>query len=634
MATDLKANLPQFNTAYQDSIEHPELFWQEQAEQFISWDSPWQHVTQGQFADGDMAWFVGGKLNACYNCLDRHLPQHHNKIALYFEGNDPQEQRAITYGELFEQVCRFANVLKTHHVKQGDVVCIYMPMIPEALIAMLACARIGAIHSVIFSGFSAQALQSRLDAMSCQVLITADYGFRGTKKVAIKEQVDKALEHYQGIRSVLVVQRDTQHTVFMQPQRDYWYHEAVQHHTAVCPITNVQATDPLFILYTSGSTGSPKGIVHATGGYLTYVATTFKHVFDYQSSDIFFCTADIGWITGHSYLIYGPMCHAATQVLFEGIPTYPSAERYWQLIDRYNVTIFYTAPTAIRTLMRFGDEPLQTTSRKSLRILGSVGEPINPEAWEWYATVVGHSRCPIVDTWWQTETGGIMITPPPHITPQKPGSASFAFFGIKPAIVDEHGSQLDGECTGDLVITMPWPGMMQTIYNDKQRMLDAYFKKYPGSYLTGDTAHRDSDGYYWIIGRNDDVINVAGHRLGTAEIESAIGDVAGVAESAVVDVPHDIKGHAIYAFVTLKKDVIVTATLKHEIIEHISKVIGPIAKPEVIQFASDLPKTRSGKILRRILRKIAVGDVSELGDISTLSNPEVVEELIKEAAKG
>jgi acetyl-CoA synthetase len=630
MTTYKAPEIVAFFEQYQHSIEQPDAFWAEQATQFISWDKPWNHVTTGSLKEGTSTWFDGAKLNACYNCLDRHLPKHENKVAIYWEGNQPNEYREITYGELHQEVCRFANVLKAHRINKGDIVCIYMPMLPEAAVAILACARIGAVHSVVFGGFSAQALQKRLEDTNCKVLITADCSTRGSKKINLKEHADIALEHYKKIHSLIVVKRSLDPNVVMRPQRDYWYHEEIRTQKTTCPLVSISATDPLFILYTSGSTGHPKGIVHAAGGYLTYAATTFKYVFDYKEQDVFFCSADIGWITGHSYFIYGPMCHAATQVMFEGIPTYPTTERYWQIIDKYKVTTFYTAPTAIRSLMRDGDTPLESTSRDSLRILGSVGEPINHEAWEWYYNKVGKQQCPIVDTWWQTETGGIMITPLPGITPQKPGAASWAFFGITPAIVNNNGEIQEGECLGDLVITSTWPGIMHSIYHDKQRMIDTYFSKYPGYYLTGDTAHRDEDGYYWIIGRNDDVINISGHRIGTAEVESAIGETAGVAESAVVDVPHEIKGHGIYAFVTLKKDVAESEQLKQAILNNVTRIIGPFAKPEVIHWTSDLPKTRSGKIMRRILRQIAAGEIDELGDTSTLSNPEIVTELVKQ----
>lgn len=619
-----------YRKQYQFSIDQPATFWEQQANELISWDRPWKDVITGSLADQSVRWFEGASLNACYNCLDRHLPQHNDRIALHWVGNESNESRSITYGELYEEVCRFANVLKTHTVSKGDVVTLYMPMIPEAVIAMLACARIGAVHSVVFAGFSTKALQTRLQETASKLLITADYSYRGTKEIALKANADAALNDCPHVHSMIVVHRSSKTDVHMQPERDYWYHEELRDAKPKCAITNIKANDPLFVLYTSGSTGQPKGILHAAGGYLVYAATTFKHVFDYQPQDIFFCTADIGWITGHSYLVYGPLCHAATQVMYEGIPTYPNASRFWDIIDEYKVSLFYTAPTAIRALMREGDEALETTNRNSLRVLGSVGEPINPEAWEWYYTKVGHQQCPIVDTWWQTETGGIMITPLPGITPQKPGSASWPFYGITPAIVDKEGDILEGECVGDLVITTPWPGMMQTIYKDKQRMASVYFSKYPGKYLTGDTAHRDQDGYYWITGRNDDVINVSGHRLGTAEIESAILETPGVAEAAVVDVPHEIKGSGIYVFVTLKKGITPSPELQQSIIRNVENNIGAIAKPQVVHWAADLPKTRSGKIMRRILRKIASGDTDELGDISTLSNPEIVHRLIDE----
>ena len=619
-----------YRQQYKNSIEHPQDFWGQQAHELISWEQPWKSVLSGSLADQSIQWFEGASLNACYNCLDRHLPEHAHKIALYWVGNEPNESRRISYGELHEEVCRFANILKSHTISKGDVVTIYLPMIPEALIAMLACARIGAIHSVVFAGFSAKALHTRLHETASKLLITADYSYRGTKEIQLKVNADAALTEAPHVHSVIVVHRSSKMDISMQPERDYWYHEELRNAKPSCPITYIKANDPLFILYTSGSTGQPKGVLHTAGGYMVYAAMTFKHVFDYQPQDIFFCTADIGWITGHTYCVYGPMCHAATQIMFEGIPTYPSAARYWEIVDEYNVTLFYTAPTAIRALMRENDDTLSTTSRTSLRLLGSVGEPINPEAWEWYYTKVGHQQCPIVDTWWQTETGGIMITPLPGITPLKPGSASWPFYGITPAIVDEKGSILEGECVGDLVITTPWPGMMHTLYKNKQRMSNVYFSKYPGKYLTGDTAHRDKDGYYWIIGRNDDVINVSGHRLGTAEIESALLETPGVAEAAVVDIPHEIKGSSIYAFVTLKKGVLPSPELKKSIIDNVVTDIGAIARPQHIHWSTDLPKTRSGKIMRRVLRKIARGETDELGDTSTLSNPESIIRLLEE----
>jgi acetyl-CoA synthetase len=634
MSTQQAPETAAFKKDYQHSIENPEEFWAQKANELISWEKPWDTVKSGDLADGSVTWFDGAVLNPCYNCVDRHLPEHKDKIAVHWEGNEPNEYRDITYGDLYEEVCRFANVLKSHRVSKGDVVCIYMPMIPEAAIAILACARIGAIHSVVFAGFSAQALETRLKNTDCKVLITADISMRGNKAVPLKKNADAAIENHKDVHTVIVVKRSLNENVPMQTERDYWYHNEVRNQKTECPVTPLAATDPLFILYTSGSTGEPKGILHVVGGYLTYAATTFKYVFDYQESDIFFCTADIGWITGHTYFIYGPMCHAATQVMFEGIPTYPNAGRFWDIIDKYKVTTFYTAPTAIRALMRQGDKILEKSSRDSLRILGSVGEPINPEAWQWYYNVVGKQHCPIVDTWWQTETGGIMITPIPGITPLKPGSASWPFFGITPAIVDDEGKSLEGETLGNLVITSSWPGMMNTIYKDKDRMIRTYLTKFPGMYLTGDSAQRDKEGYYWIIGRNDDVINVSGHRLGTAEIESAILETAGITEAAVVDVPDSIKGQEICAFVTLKKGTSPSDALRETIINNVERIIGPIARPKLIHWVPDLPKTRSGKIMRRILRKIAAGDTDELGDTSTLSNPEIIAELMKHDAAG
>ena len=629
MSSDTAPSIDAYKKKYQDSIEDPEAFWGQQAEQLISWEKPWKTVLKGQFGDTKLSWFDGATLNACYNCLDRHLDKHKDKVALYWEGNEPNEFRAYTYQELYEAVCRFANVLKEHKITKGNTICIYMPMIPEAAIAMLACARIGAVHSVVFGGFSAEALCERIKDSNCTLVITADFSFRGNKKIPLKLNVDAAIEQSKDtVHSVIVVKRSDSR-ITMKNNRDYWYHEEVRDQKTDCPITYLSATDPLFILYTSGSTGKPKGILHTVGGYLVYVASTYKNVFDIKDDDIFFCSADVGWITGHSYFLYGPMLLASTQVMFEGIPTYPTAARFWEVIDKYNVTIFYTAPTALRALMREGNKYLSTTKRKSLRLLGSVGEPINPEAWEWYYNEVGNQHCPIIDTWWQTETGGIMITPLPGITPLKPGSASWPFYGITPAIVNDKGEEQSGECLGDLVITTPWPGMLTTIYKDDERMEAVYFGKYPGKYLTGDTARRDKDGYYWIIGRNDDVINVSGHRIGTAEVESAITETPGIAEAAVVDAPHDITGQAIYAFVTPNKGIETNEKLQQAIIASVVKLIGPFAKPHVIQWTPELPKTRSGKIMRRILRKIASGDTDELGDISTLSNPEIIAALIK-----
>ncbi len=617
-----------YYSQYQQSLENPEAFWEAQAHQLISWEKPWQTVVQGEFGKTSVEWFVGATLNACYNCLDRHLPQHKDKIALYWEGNTTNVYREITYGELHEEVCRLANALKKHEIGKDDVVCIYLPMIPEAIVAMLACARIGAMHTVVFAGFSAEALMQRIIDSNSKLLITADFSLRGEKTIPLKEQyVDKILGSCPNIRQVIVVKR-TETDVPMLADRDFWYHQIIHDQKTECAITPVAATDPLFLLYTSGSTERPKGILHVVGGYLVYVACTFKHVFNVKDNDIYFCTADIGWITGHSYLVYGPMSHGITQVMFEGIPTYPKPDRLWQLIDKYKVNILYTAPTAIRSLMRHGDKLLESTSRESLKCLGSVGEPINPEAWQWYFDKVGHGNCPIVDTWWQTETGGIMISPVANETKPKPGAACRPFFGIQPAIVDDEGNELAGECQGNLVIKQPWPGLMHSIFGDTDRMFDVYFKRFIGCYLTGDSASRDADGDYWIMGRNDDVMNVSGHRLGSAEIESAITNTPRIVEAAVVAIPHKIKGQAIYAFVVVDKNCNEDQDkLRHAIMATVSEKLGPFAKPEVIQFTPELPKTRSGKIMRRLLRKIASGDTDDLGDLSTLSNPDILDTL-------
>lgn len=617
-----------YHKNYSASINNPQDFWAEQAQQLISWNKPWQTIMQGTFGKTPVSWFVGAELNACYNCLDRHLPQHKDKVALYWEGNTANVYREITYGELHEEVCRLANALKQYKISKGDAVCIYLPMIPEAIVAMLACARIGAMHTVVFAGFSAEALMQRIVDSNSKLLITADFSLRGKKTIPLKEQyVDKILTNCPNISKVIVVKR-TENEVPMLSGRDLWYHKLIQDQKTECDITPIAATDPLFLLYTSGSTGRPKGILHVAGGYLVYVASTFKNVFDIQANDIYFCAADIGWITGHSYMVYGPMSHGTTQVMFEGIPTYPTPDRLWQIIDKYKVNILYTAPTAIRSLMRYGDDNLTSTSRGSLKCLGSVGEPINPEAWQWYYEKVGNKKCPIVDTWWQTETGGIMLSPLPNITPLKPGAACWPFYGIKPAIVDDEGNELTGECQGNLVISQPWPGLMHTIFQDTERMFNVYFKQFPGYYLTGDSATRDADGDYWITGRNDDVMNVSGHRLGSAEIENAITQTPHIIEAAVVDVPHPIKGQAIYAFVVPNKNCNEdNDSLKHAIITTITQKLGPFAKPEAIQFTHELPKTRSGKIMRRLLRKIAAGDTDNLGDTSTLSNPDILDTL-------
>jgi acetyl-CoA synthetase len=626
-------NEARYNEMYQRSVSDPAGFWGEQAGEFLDWYRPWDKVLDWSFEGNvHVRWFEGGKLNVAYNCIDRHLESRAGQTAIIWEGDSPQEQKQISYRELHREVSKFANLLKSRGVKKGDRVCIYMPMIPEAAYAMLACARIGAVHSVVFGGFSPESLKDRILDSDCRVVITADEGLRGGRPVPLKTNTDKALEKCPNVHSVITVRR-TAGDVAWHPERDLWYHEAMSHMAEGCPCEEMDAEDPLFILYTSGSTGKPKGVLHTTGGYLLYAAMTTKYTFDLHEGDIFWCTADVGWVTGHSYLVYGPLAIGATTLSFEGVPTYPDASRFWQVVDKHQVSVFYTAPTAIRALMREGDGPVTATSRKSLRLLGSVGEPINPEAWEWYYRVVGEGRCPIVDTWWQTETGGHLITPLPGATPLKPGSASRPFFGVQPAIVDaQTGEILEGEAEGALVITHPWPGMMRTVYGDHQRFIDTYFATYKGNYFSGDGARRDSDGYYWITGRMDDVLNVSGHRMGTAEVESALVLHAAVAEAAVVGFPHPIKGEGIYAYVTLVKGVEPTEALRKELIQQVRSEIGAIASPDVIQWAPGLPKTRSGKIMRRILRKIAANEQDSIGDTSTLADPAVVEELIANRA--
>ncbi len=616
-----------YQAMYQRSIDDPEGFWTEQAEQFLDWYKPWDKVLEWDYHKAFIRWFEGGKLNVSHNCIDRHLESRGDQTAIIWEGDDPGTDKKITYRELHEQVCKLANALKNHGVGKGDRVCIYMPMIPEAAYAMLACARIGAVHSVVFAGFSPEALKDRILDSDCRVVITADESRRGGRTIPLKKQVDQALQGCPDVHTTLVV-RNTGADIAWHEGRDVWYHESMANASSECEPEWMDAEDPLFILYTSGSTGKPKGVLHTTGGYLLYAAITHKYIFDYHDGDIYWCTADVGWITGHSYIVYGPLANGAITLMFEGVPTWPDASRFWQVCDKHQVNIFYTAPTAIRALMREGEEPVKRTSRASLRLLGSVGEPINPEAWEWYYRVVGEQRCPIVDTWWQTETGGILISPLPGAIPLKPGSATLPFFGVTPAIVDDQGNILEGECEGNLVMTHPWPGQMRGVYGNPQRFYDTYFKTYPGMYFSGDGARRDADGYYWITGRVDDVLNVSGHRLGTAEIESALVLHDAVAEAAVVGFPHDIKGQGIYAYVTLVKGVEPSEALRQELVQLVRKEIGPIATPDVIQWAPALPKTRSGKIMRRILRKIATNDLDNLGDTSTLADPEVVEELI------
>lgn len=621
-------NAERYQHLYQQSVDQPEVFWAEQAELFLDWHSPWDTLLKHDYIKGEIAWFSGGKLNVSVNCLDRHLPERANQTAIIWEGDDPTQQSTLTYQELHEQVCKFANVLKALGVQKGDRVCIYLPMIIEASVVILACTRIGAVHSIVFGGFSADALRDRIIDADCQFLICADDSYRGGKVVPSKLNVDKAAKQCPGLKTVVVI-KHSGHEVSWVEGRDVCYHQAMQQASADCPAEMMDAEDPLFILYTSGSTGKPKGLLHTTGGYLLYAAVTHKYVFDYQEGDIYWCTADIGWITGHSYVLYGPLCNGATTLMFEGVPTYPAADRFWQVVDKHQVTIFYTAPTAIRALMAHGESHVKGTDRSSLRILGSVGEPINPEAWEWYYHIVGDARCPIVDTWWQTETGGILITPLAGAMDLKPGSASLPFFGVKPAIVDSTGTLQEGEeAEGILVLTYPWPGQARTIYGDHDRFIETYFKPFPGYYLPGDGARRDKDGYYWITGRIDDVINVAGHRLGTAEIESALVLHDDVAEAAVVGFPHPIKGQGIYAYVTLNMGVTASDELKKALIDLVREEISAIALPDLVQWAPGLPKTRSGKIMRRILRKIAANEFENLGDISTLADPAVVDDLI------
>jgi acetyl-CoA synthetase len=631
IAAKAHINADQYATLYARSVEDPEGFWAEQAERFVTWSKRWDQVLDYSFAAEDMhiAWFKGGKLNVSYNCLDRHLETRGDQVALIWEGDNPNEDRKITYRELHRDVCKLANVLKSRGVKKGDRVCIYLPMIPEAAVAMLACTRIGAVHSIVFGGFSPDSLRDRILDSDCRVVITSDESVRGGRHVPLKKNADKALEECPNVSTVLVVRR-TGGNVAWNPARDVWYDDVMATASEICEPEQMDAEDPLFILYTSGSTGKPKGALHTTGGYLVFAAMTHKYTFDYQDGEVYWCTADVGWVTGHTYIVYGPLANGAISIMFEGIPNYPDMSRFWQVIDKHQVNIFYTAPTAIRSLMRAGEEPVKKTSRKSLRILGSVGEPINPEAWEWYYRVVGDERCPIVDTWWQTETGGHLITPLPGATPLKPGSATKPFFGVVPALVDAgNGSLIEGEGEGALVLTRPWPAQMRTVYGDHQRYIDTYFKQYPGSYFTGDGARRDADGDYWITGRIDDVLNVSGHRLGTAEIESALVLHPHVAEAAVVGYPHDIKGQGIYAYVTPMAGVEPTDALKKELVAMVRGEIGPIAIVDIIQWAPSLPKTRSGKIMRRILRKIAANEIDTLGDTSTLADPTVVNELIE-----
>lgn len=631
MAANSHIDEKTYLSMYEKSLASPDEFWAEQAQSFVDWYSPWQTVRSEDFVGANIKWFDGATLNVSYNCLDRHLATRGDQTAIIWEGDDPKDDSHITYKELLEQVCRFANALKTKGVKKGDRVSIYMPMIPEAAVAMLACARIGAVHSIVFGGFSPDALRDRILDSDCSVVITADEGLRGGKSVPLKVNTDKAVAECPGVHTVFVVNR-TGAEVDWSETRDVWYHEAVATEEPVCEPEVMAAEDPLFILYTSGSTGKPKGVLHTSGGYLLYAAMTHKYVFDYQDGDIYWCTADVGWVTGHSYIVYGPLANGATTLMFEGVPNYPDAGRMWDVVDKHQVNIFYTAPTALRALMGQGDEFVTRSSRNTLRILGSVGEPINPEAWEWYYHVVGEGRCPIVDTWWQTETGGILITPLPGARALKPGSATLPFFGVEPALLDDKGNELGGATEGALVIKHSWPGQMRTVFGDHERFIDTYFKMYPGNYFTGDGARRDEDGYYWITGRIDDVINVSGHRMGTAEVESALVLHDTVAEAAVVGYPHDIKGQGIYAYVTLMAGTEPSDELRAELVKHVRKEIGPIATPDVIQWAPGLPKTRSGKIMRRILRKVAANELENLGDTSTLADPAVVDDLIDNRA--
>ncbi|MFM9844189.1 MAG: acetate--CoA ligase [Dongiaceae bacterium] len=616
-----------YNRLYQQSVADPEGFWREQGHR-IAWIKPYGKVKDVDYSGQvHIRWFYDGTLNASVNCIDRHLATRADQTAIIWEGDSPTEQKHISYAEVHENVCRLANVLKAHGVKKGDRVTIYMPMIPEAAYAMLACARIGAIHSVVFGGFSPESLVGRIQDCDSNCVITADEGLRGGKKVPLKANTDEALKRCPSVKTCIVVRR-TGGQIGWVAGRDVWYHEECAKVSRDCKPEELSAEDPLFILYTSGSTGKPKGVLHTTGGYLVYASMTHEYVFDYHDGDIYWCTADVGWVTGHSYIVYGPLANGATTLMFEGVPNYPDSSRFWQVVDKHKVNIFYTAPTAIRALMREGEEPVKRTGRESLRLLGSVGEPINPEAWLWYHRVVGDSRCPIVDTWWQTETGGILITPLPGAIAQKPGSATLPFFGIRPGIVDGDGKLQEGETSGNLCILDSWPGQMRTVYGDHQRFIDTYFKTFPGKYFTGDGCRRDKDGYYWITGRVDDVINVSGHRMGTAEVESALVAHTKVAEAAVVGYPHDIKGQGIYAYVTLKSGQQPSDDLRKELVQWVRKEIGPIAQPDLIQWAPGLPKTRSGKIMRRILRKIAENDYGNLGDTSTLADPTVVQDLV------
>ena len=622
-------SLDQYRALYDRSISNSDGFWAEQAER-ITWFKKWDKVSKWDFNTAKIEWFIGGKLNASVNCLDRHLTgPRRNKAALVWEGDSPEESRTLTYADVHRETCRFANALRKLGVKKGDRVTIYLPMVPELPIAMLACARIGAIHSVVFGGFSAESLKNRILDCKSDIVITADGGYRGGRIVPLKQTTDEALKECPDVRTVVVLKRTGKDVGFVAG-RDKWWHDVVRGLPLECEPEQMDAEDPLFILYTSGSTGKPKGVLHTTGGYMVFGSLTHELVFDIRDEDTYWCTADCGWVTGHTYVVYGPLSNGATSLMFEGVPQYPDWGRFWDIVDKYGVSILYTAPTAIRAIAREGEAPVKARSRKSLRLLGTVGEPINPEVWLWYYNVVGDGRCPVVDTWWQTETGGILITPLPGATPMKPGSATLPFFGVEPTVVDDQGKVLEGPCSGNLCISRPWPGIMRSVYGDPERFRKTYFTTFPGRYFTGDGCRRDEDGYYWITGRVDDVINVSGHRLGTAEVESALVSHHSVAEAAVVGFPHDIKGQGIYAYVTLKQGVEANASLRTELIQHVRKGIGPLAQPDVIHWAPGLPKTRSGKIMRRILRKIAADEFDTLGDTSTLADPTVVDNLVKE----
>ena len=619
----------EYKKMYRHSVENPDSFWDEHGKR-IDWIKPYTKIKDVSYAPDDLhiRWYQDGTLNASVNCLDRHLESRGDQVAIIWEGDEPSDSKTLTYRELYEEVCRFANVLKNNGVKKGDRVTIYLPMVPEIAVAVLACARIGAIHSVIFGGFSPDSIAGRIHDSDSTLIVTADEGMRGGRPVPLKKNADEALKKCPTVEKCIVLRR-TGSDVNWEDGRDVWYHEAIANASTICPPEEMNAEDPLFILYTSGSTGTPKGVLHTTGGYMVYASMTHQYVFDYHDGEIYWCTADVGWITGHSYIVYGPLANGATTLIFEGVPNYPDSSRFWQVCDKHKVNIFYTAPTAIRALMREGNGPVEATKRDSLRLLGSVGEPINPEAWMWYYNTVGEGRCPIVDTWWQTETGGILISPLPGATPLKPGSATRPFFGITPQIVDANGKVLEGAAEGNLILTDSWPGQMRTVYGDHDRFIKTYFSTYEGNYFTGDGCRRDDDGYYWITGRVDDVINVSGHRMGTAEVESALVGHPKVAESAVVGYPHEIKGQGIYAYVTLMEGEESSDELRIELVNWVRKEIGPIASPDLVQWAPGLPKTRSGKIMRRILRKIAANEHDQLGDTTTLADPAVVDDLVK-----